>query len=54
LFANAKKGSVPVLKNDDGVNIEGPGFVFDRRNVANKIEQIELESLLQLKSDKAA
>jgi hypothetical protein len=55
LFGHAvnDKG-IPVVSNDEGLEINGPAYVFKRLNADNNVEQIDIEEILKAKSSTTA
>lgn len=55
LFGHAQddKG-IPVVENDEGVEINGSAYVFKRLNSENDINQMDVEEILKEKPSKAA
>lgn len=51
LFSHALPGTTPVVFNDADVEIDGPAYVFERKNAANKVEAINMEEILNAKGD---
>lgn len=55
LFGHAinDKG-IPVVADDEGLEINGSAYVFKRLNAENNVEQIDVEEILKAKPSKAA
>jgi hypothetical protein len=55
LFGHAvnDKG-IPVVSNDEGLEINGPAYVFKRLNADNNVEQIDIEEILKAISSTTA
>jgi hypothetical protein len=51
VFCHAKEGAIPVLHNDEGIELSGPAYIFQRRNAENQIEPIDMASILVAKAD---
>lgn len=49
VFCHGKEGTIPILHNDEGVELAGPAYVFQRRNGENQIEPIDLAAILVAK-----
>jgi hypothetical protein len=54
VFTHAGTGEISVLYSDEGVEVEGEAYVFQRRNPDNAIEPIDLERILNAKGDVVA
>lgn len=54
VFSHAGQGDIAVVYSDEGVDLHGDAYVFQRRNADNAIEQIDLEGILNAKGDVVA
>ena len=55
LFGHAiNENGIPVVADDEGVEINGPAYVFKRLNADNNVEHIDVEEILKAKPSKAA
>lgn len=55
LFSHANNDNgIPVVSNDEGMEINGSAYVFKRINTENNVEQIDVERILGVKPSKAA
>lgn len=50
LFVGARDGSLPVLRSDADVAIDGPAYVVERRRDTNRIEPLDIEAILGAKA----
>ena len=49
VFGHATPGAIPVRYHDEGEAINGPAYVFERRNADNDIAQVDVEAILNSK-----
>lgn len=51
VFSHAAQGDIPVLYTDEGDDVGGDAYVFQRRNADNSFTPIDLERILNAKGD---
>jgi hypothetical protein len=51
VFSHAAQGGIPVLYTDEGEDVSGDAYVFQKRNADNSFTPIDLERILNAKGD---